>query len=333
MKNFWEQSKKPIIALAPMAGITDAAFRIICKDFGADVIYTEFASTDALVHESNKTFEMLSFDPKEQPVVCQIFGKDPKMYYKSAQVIERLGFAGIDINFGCPAYKVVKHGGGVSLMRDPKNAATLVQAACEGAKNIPVSLKLRASICQKGADPKDPALRNSSGPSANHVTALDMIDAVKHLPVAAVMVHGRSYEKPFDGELNTNIIKEVKKAFNGITIANGGIYTPEDAKKLLDETGADGVGLARGVRGSPWLFKQVKDYFKTGSYRQFTWEDKKEFAIKHAKAALKVKGDWGIIEMRKHLAWYVHGIPGASKLRAKLVRVNTLEDIKSILSE
>ncbi|MFC1687974.1 tRNA dihydrouridine synthase [Patescibacteria group bacterium] len=324
MKNFWEKLRKPIIALAPMAGITDAAFRIICKDFGADVIYTEFASTDALVHESKKTFEMLSFDPKEQPVVCQIFGKDPEMYYKSAQVVERLGFSGIDINFGCPAYKVVKHGGGVSLMRDPKKAAELVQATCEGAKNIPVSLKLRASICQKGADPKDPA---------NHVTALDMIEAVKHLPVAAVMVHGRSYEKPFDGEPNTNMIKEVKKAFGGITIANGGVYTPENAKKLLEETEADGIGLARGVRGSPWLFKQVKDYFETGSYKEFSWEDKKTFAIKHAKAALKAKGDWGIIEMRKHLAWYVHGVPGASMLRAKLVRVNTLEDIESILNK
>lgn len=305
-----------------MAGVTDAAFRIICRDFGADVIYTEFASTDALAHESKKTFKMLSFDPKEQPVVCQIFGKDPEMYYKSAGIVERLGFAGIDINFGCPAYKVVKHGGGVSLMRDPKRAADLVQAACEGVKNIPVSLKLRASICQEGMDPNNPK---------NHVTALDMIDAVKHLSVAAVMVHGRSYEKPFDGEPNVSIIKEVKKTFKGTTIANGGVYTPENAKKLLEETGADGIGLARGVRGSPWLFQQIKDYLATGSYKQYTWEDKKALAIKHAKAALKTKGNWGIIEMRKHLAWYVHGIPEASKLRAKLVRVNTLDDIKTIL--
>ncbi len=324
MTNFWAELKKPIIALAPMAGVTDAAFRLVCKDFGADVIYTEFASTNALVHGNEATRKMIAFDPGEQPVVCQIFGSDPEMYGKAAGILEEMGFAGVDINFGCPAYKVVAHGGGVSLMRDPKRCAELVQAACEGVKSIPVSIKIRASICKENCDRKDPA---------NHVTALDLVDAIKHLSVAAVMIHGRSYEKPFDGETNTDVIRQVKRAFKGIVIANGGIYTPEDAKRMLDETGADGVGLARGVRGSPWLFKQIKDYLATGAYKEFSWEERKQLALKHSAAALKTKGGWGIVEMRKHLAWYVHGTPHAARLRAQLVRVKTLKDVETILAE
>lgn len=323
MDTFWQKLSKPILALAPMAGVTDAAFRIICKDFGADVIYTEFASTNALVHGNDATRKMIAFDPREQPVVCQLFGNDPELAGKAAAILEEMGFAGVDINFGCPAYKVVAHGGGVSLMRDPQRCAELVQATCEGVQNIPVSIKIRASICKENCDKTDPA---------NHVTALNLIDAVKHLPVAAVMIHGRSYEKPFDGDPNTDVIKEVKRTFNGTVIANGGIYTPEDAKRMLDETGADGIGLARGVRGSPWLFQQIRDYLTTGSYEPYSWEKRKQLALKHSAAALKTKGDWGMIEMRKHLAWYVHGTPHAAKLRSQLVRVNTIQDVETILA-
>lgn len=323
MKNFWETLPKPIIALAPMAGVTDAAFRIVCKDFGADVLYTEFASANALVYESERTFDMIKFDPREQPVVCQIFGNDPEMFRKAAGILEEMGFAGVDINFGCPAYKVVKHGGGVSLMREPNLCAELVAAACEGVKNIPVSIKIRSSICKEGCDKNDPA---------NHITALELVEKIRTSPVAALMIHGRSYELPFDGEPNVDMIRQVKQAFGKIVIANGGVYTPEDGKRILEQTGADGIGLARGVRGSPWLFRQVKDYLTTGSYTEYTWEEKKVLAVRHAEAAYTMKGDWGITEMRKHLAWYVTGIDNASKIRQQLVRVNSLDEIKSILA-
>lgn len=322
-KNFWTTLPKPIVALAPMAGVTDAAFRIVCKEFGADVIYTEFASSNALVHDSQRTFEMIKFDERERPVVCQIFGNDPEMFMKASRQLERMGFDGVDINFGCPAYKVVKHGGGVSLMRTPALCRELVQAACEGAKHIPVSIKIRSSICKEGCDKRDPA---------NHVTALDLINLIQDLPVAAIMIHGRSYELPFDGEPNVSMIKQVKHAFKGVTIANGGIHTPEDAKRILDETGADGVGLARGVRGSPWLFRQIKEYLATGAYTDFAWEEKKQLALRHARRAAEIKGDHGIIEMRKHLAWYVHGMHGASTLRQQLVRVTSVDDIEKLLA-
>jgi len=321
MQNFWQTLPKPILALAPMAGVTDTAFRQMCKLGGADVLYTEFVSTDAIVYESKKTFEMLKFSPNEQPVVCQVFGKKPEHYYKSAKVLADFGFAGIDINFGCPAYKVVKHGGGVTLMRRPDVVREIVQATCEGSP-IPVSIKIRASICKEGCAVDDPE---------GQVTALDLIKVLEGLPIATVMIHGRSYEKPFDGALNIDAITQAKKVFPGIVLANGGVYRPEDAKKLLDETGADGVGIARGSWGRPWLFGEIKEYLAKGSYTPRTWGHIVPAILQHAKLAFAAKGKYGLIELRKHLAWYVKGFPGASALRSKLVRSTTYEDIELAL--
>ncbi len=322
MENFWQTLPKPILALAPMAGVTDTAFRQMCKVGGADVLYTEFVSTDAVVYESKKTFEMLKFAPAEQPVVCQVFGKNPEHYFKSAKVIADFGFAGIDINFGCPAYKVVKHGGGVTLMRRLDLVRELVQATCEGSP-IPVSIKIRASICKEGCAADDPE---------GQVTALDLIERIKDLPVAAVMIHGRSFEKPFDGSPNVGAITQVKKAFSGIVLANGGVYSPEAAKQLLDETGADGVGVARGSWGRPWLFQEIKDYLRDGTYTQKTWEQIVPNILRHAQLAFAAKGGHGLIELRKHLAWYVKGFPGASELRSKLVRATSYDDIVGALA-
>lgn len=321
MENFWVKIPKPILALAPMAGVTDTAFRQMCKAGGADVLYTEFVSTDAIVHESKKTFSMLKFQPGEQPVVCQIFGKNPEHYFKAVKVLGELGFAGIDINFGCPATKVVRHGGGVTLMRNLPLVRELVQAACEGA-SVPISIKVRASIRKEGCKTDEPE---------NQVNALDLVEKIKGLPVAAVMIHGRSFEQFFDGTPNIEVIAQVKKAFPGTVLANGGVHTPEDAKALLDATGADGVGIARGAWGRPWLFQEVKEYLKAGKYHELTWDEKKIKIMEHAKIALESNGDHGLIELRKHLAWYVKGLPNAAALRSKLVRVTTLADVESAL--
>jgi tRNA-dihydrouridine synthase B len=321
MENFWLKIRKPILALAPMAGVTDTAFRQMCKLGGADVLYTEFVSTDAIFYESKKTFSMLKFQPGEQPVVCQIFGKNPEHFSKAAKVIGELGFAGIDINFGCPATKVVKHGGGVTLMRNLPLVHELVQAACEGA-SIPVSVKIRASIRKEGC---------ASDRPEDQVSALDLVETIKGLPVAAVMIHGRSFEQFFDGVLNTEVIAEVKRVFPGIVLANGGVHTPEDAKALLDATGADGVGIARGVWGRPWLFQQAKEFIESGKFHDFTWEEKKSMILKHAHLAFAAIGPHGLIELRKHLAWYVKGLPNAAALRSQLVRITTLADVESTL--
>lgn len=327
---------KPILALAPMAGVTDTAFRQLCKAWGADVIYTEFASADALIYDSFKTKEMLAYSNAEQPIVCQIFGNKPEHFFKAAKILQDMGFAGIDINFGCPAYKVVKNGGGVSLMRNLNLCYELVQATCEAVK-IPVSIKIRASI-KKGQDTKDkidnPAELELNNYECNLdvVTALDLVKKIKELKVTSIMVHGRSFEQPFDGEPNWQVIADIRKIWNGKLIANGGIFTPEKAAEVLNFTGADGVGIARGAWGKPWLFKQIKDYLGTGSYDELTWDEIKKIMIQHAQLSLADKGEYGLIELRKHLGWYVRGRKNASALRSKLVQIKTLEDIKLALN-
>jgi tRNA-dihydrouridine synthase B len=310
MSNFWKKFKKPILCLAPMAGITDSAFRQICKHYGADVVYTEMTSVDGLYYDSKKTLAMLKFVKSERPIVIQLFGKKPELFSKAAKVAEHAGFDGIDINFGCPAKKVVAHGGGVTLMRDLRLCKKIIATTIKATK-LPVSVKIRAGI--------------------NRVTALDFVKAINNLPVAVIMIHGRTYKQGFSGPVNYEIIKEVKKQFKGAVIANGGVYTPQDAKAMLEKTKADGVGLARGLYGKPWLFKQVRDYLETGEYQKLNFDQIKKVAIKHARLAQQAKERHGIIEMRKHLAWYVKGFPGASQLRAKLVRVENIDEIKAIL--
>ena len=172
-----------------------------------------------------------------------------------------------------------------------------------------------------------------SGGEVQRKTALGLVQYISDLPVASIMIHGRTYEKPFDGEPDVEMIARVRTAFPGVLIANGGIHTPEDAKKMLDATGADGVGIARGSWGKPWIFQQIKDYFATGTYRELTWEERIAVVIDHARIALEKKDDHGIIELRKHLAWYIRGIESASQLRQQLVRVKTLEEIIVILQK
>lgn len=316
MNNFWTKLNKPILALAPMAGVTDLAFRQICKKYGADVVYSEMISVDGLHYNSAKTVKMLANVKKEQPVVFQLFGKNPELFTAAAKLVEKKGGAGVDLNFGCPAPKIYKYGGGVKLMRDLDLCYDIVRNTCKGVK-IPVSVKLRSSI--KTLDKKA------------EITALDFIKKIKDLPVKAVMIHGRSYEQGFKGEPDLDMIKKIKKQFPGIVLGNGGIYSPEKAKEMLDKTGVDGIGLAQGVFGKPWLFEQINDYLKTGEYQEYDFKKIKKIVLEHAKLNFKLKGKRGVFEMRKHLGWYVKGFPGASDLRKQLVQVKAIEEINNIL--
>ena len=305
------------MALAPMAGITDSAFRQICKKFGADVVYSEMISVDGLQYGSKKTLDLLKHVNAEQPVVFQLFGKKPQYFSIAAKIIEKKGGAGVDINFGCPTPKIYKYGGGVKLMRDLDLCYEIVKATCLAVK-IPVSIKIRSLI--KSLDKK------------KIITALDLVEKLKDLPISAIMIHGRSYEQDFSGEIDLGAIKSIKKAFKGLVLGNGGIINPVKAKEMLTKTGVDGLGLAQGVLGKPWLFKQVKDYLTTGTFCELTWSEIKEIMILHSKLAFKDKGQRGIIELRKHLAWYAKGFAGAAELRKKLIKVNSLKEIKDILN-
>ncbi len=323
MPNFWLKLKKPILALAPLDGITDAAFRTLCKMYGADVVYSEMTSIDALYYDSEKTFARLARTKKEKPTVLQLFGKRPNLVEKAVKHVEAAGFDGIDLNFGCPARKVVAHGGGVELLRNLNLVHELVHAVCESTK-LPVSVKTRAGINKK----EDGKINSSK---KDTITVLDFIDKIKDLPVTTLMLHGRTYEEGFSGPVNYEIMAEAKRRFNGIVIGNGGINTPEDAKKMLDLTGVDGIALARGLYGKPWLFNQVKDSLNTGKYSDFELKDIKKVALEHAKLLYETKGDHGIVELRKFLLWYFRGFPNASEWRQKLVQVVSIDELKMIL--
>jgi len=336
MENFWEKLKKPlqpgsgraIYALAPMAGVADSAFRQICKSYGADVVYSEMASVTALVYSPKKTLEMLRFNEKERLYVVQLFGSEPKHFALAAKLISTKGVPvnsngilplrqaqgqndnrvpdGIDINFGCPVKKVQKQGAGAVLMNDLKKSKDIIKAVINST-NLPVSIKVRTKVGQ--------------------VSVLKFLDYVSGLDIKAVMIHGRSLNQGFSGPIDTGIIKKARNYFSGIILANGGIYSYDDAIKILEETRADGLGIAQGALGRPWIFKAVR----TGQSIDRSKKAIFKAAIKHAELADKLKGESGILEMRKHLCWYVRGLPGAGKLRQELIKVESLEDVRKIL--
>ncbi len=326
MDNFWLKIKHPILVLAPMAGITDYAFRQICHNYGADVVYTEMVSIDALYYDSKKTLEMLKTVKKEKPVVLQLFGKRPELVAKAVKHVEEAGFDGIDINFGCPAKKVVAHEGGVTLLRNLDLAYELVQAVTESA-TVPVSVKTRLGINKKEAV----TLRQAQDDI--QITVFDFIEKIKDLSVSTLMIHGRTYEGGFSAPIDLETIKKVKQAFKGIVIGNGGLNTPEDAKKMLELTGVDGVSFARGVYGQPWIFEQTKKLFKSGKYQDFDLAQIKKVALEQAQLLEDSKGDKGFLEIRKHLCWYFRGFPQASQWRQKLVQVENTKQLKQILKQ
>lgn len=316
-KNFWEILKKrnkPILALAPMAGFTDSAFRQICKKYGADILYSEMASATALFYnqkaKKNTTLELLKFDrKKEKYYVVQLFGSNPEHFAVATRIItEKIKPDGIDINFGCPVPKIMKQGAGSGLMKNPARARAVTLAVLANT-DLPVSIKIRAQ--------------------AGNIGALEFLKNISDLPVAALMIHGRTLAQGFVGAPDWKVVREAKKYFSGVILANGGINNLVDAQKALKESKADGLGLARGVLGRPWLFKEIKknkaiDLKQTQIFK---------IAICHAELEQAEKGKRGIIEFRKHLVWYMQGMVGAAKLREQLVKVSSLVNIKKILKE
>lgn len=310
-KNFWNNINKPILAMAPMAGITDSAFRQMCKKFGADVVYSEMASSSALFFNPKKTLELVRFRKKERPYIVQLFGNNPEHFCKASEIITKeIKPDGIDINFGCPAKKVFSIGSGVALMSNLEKSRKIIEAVLSST-NLPVSIKIRSGIGKE--------------------SAVDFVRNVLDFDISAIMVHGRTYEGGFSGEVDFKTIKKIKKMFKGVVLGNGGINTPEDAGEILDKTGVDGIGIARGANGKPWIFEQINDYLKNGKYKEKTQKQVFKIMLQHSKLAEKEGGRYGILEMRKHLCWYVKNMPNASSLRQKLIYVDSYDDIKKIL--
>ncbi len=327
-KNFWLSLRKPILVLAPMAGITDPAFCTICRKNGADIVYTEMISADGLHFNSKKTHNMLKILRGEKPVVVQLFGKDPKKFARATQIITKLGFSGIDINFGCPAKKVAGHGGGATLMRDLDLCYKIIKTVCDNT-DLPVSIKVRKSIKAESCKVKKLDVKSKK----DIIESIDLIKKIKDLRVSTIMIHGRTYEQGFSGEIDYDYIKKVRKYFSGIIIANGNIYDPEQANKTLFLTQADGVGVARGVYGKPWIFNQIKKYLKEGKYKEKTWTQIKKIALSHAKLVEKSSNDYGMIEMRKHLLFYTKNQANAREMRKELVSIKKVGDIEKIFKK
>jgi tRNA-dihydrouridine synthase B len=318
MRNFWEKLVKPIYALAPMAGITDSAFRQVCKEYGADVVYSEMASVNALVYNPRKTLEMLVSSKKESPYIIQLFGSNPDHFARAVKLlsnkrelskfkIQNLKLPdGIDINFGCPVKKVQKQLAGAVLMNDMKLAREIIKTTIENTK-LPVSIKTRSRV--------------------GDVDILEFLKFMKGLDIKALMIHGRSLSQGHSGPVDLAIIKKARKYFPGIILANGGVKDHESARLMLEKTGADGIGIGQGALGNPSVFQEVKSQKSKVKSK----EELLKIALKHAEMAYKLKGEQGVIEMRKHLCWYVQGLPGARHLRERLVRVTTLNEIRKIL--
>jgi tRNA-dihydrouridine synthase B len=323
--NFWNNLRRPVLLLAPMVGVSDTAFRQLCKGFGADVVYSEMISADALVRNAEKALAMLAHDTSEYPFVVQLMGNKPNVLGEAARVAEKAGASGIDINFGCPAHKIARNDCGVMLMRDLDRCRDLLSAVLD-AVDIPISIKARVSI--------KPSQAHKSIQGSSPITILDMIQKVSDLPIAALMLHGRSFEDSFDGGIRHNAIAEAKKIFKtGAVFANGGITSVESSRDILDSTGADGLGLARSVIGKPWLFKQIRDYLDTGSYTPVEWPEIKSVIIEHAELFERTRGKTPFKEVRRHLTHYVKGHERASEIRQKLVTVESVSDIRIILKK
>lgn len=325
----WSTTDRPIVALAPMAGVTDAAYRQIIKKLAPEVIvYSEFLSTDAIHYGAKKTMGMMHFDSKlEHPFIVQVFGKKPENFLSAAKVIEEMGADGIDINMGCPAARVTSSCHGSALMREPELAAELVRATKEAVK-IPVSVKTRL-----GWDSADQLIPFCS----------KLIEA----GVDALAIHGRTYLQKYGGEADWEPIYELKKNVSVPVIGNGDVTSAEVAVEKLGNL--DGVMIGRGTFGNPWIMKDVCDAFNRYASRvtrnekrkindliptidRLSFEEKIPLILEHCELAVQLKGEKrGMLEMRKHLASYVKGIDGAKGLRVKLVKVESINDVKSIL--
>ena len=313
--NFWKKLEKPFYALAPLAGISDLPFRQMCKEFGADVLYSEMASATALFYDAKKdknlklseTLNLAQFEKREKPFVVQLFGSEPKCFETAVKLIHtHIKPDGIDINFGCPVKKVKKQGAGAILMADLKKSYNIIKTAVNNT-DLPISIKTRTQV--------------------GDVNILRFLDYVSDLDIKAVMIHGRTLAQMFSGDIDTEVIKKARNYFSGVIMANGGIYSREDAVRVLKETKADGLGVARGSLGKPWIFQDLKINKQIKKEKETVFK----IAIKHSKLAYEQKGEKGIIEMRKHLCWYIKGFSGASKIRELLIKVNSLDDIKKIL--
>lgn len=304
------------VFLAPMAGITDLPFRLICKEFECGMLYTEMVSAKGLMYESDKTNQLLYIDKREHPVGAQLFGSDPKIVSEMAKMVAESDVDFIDINMGCPAPKITRNGEGSALMKNPELIGEIVYQTARAIQK-PLTIKIR-----KGFDDEN-------------VNAVEVAKIIEQAGASALALHGRTREQYYSGKADWDIIKKVKEAIGIPLIGNGDIKTPEDAKAMFEMTGCDAVMIGRAAQGNPWLFKRTVHYLKTGELLpEPTFEERQEVILRHAHMLAEYKGEHiGMKEMRAHLMAYIKGIRGAAELRKQMTSVSTVEDVKILLQQ
>ena len=302
------------LILAPMAGVTDLPFRLLCKEQGAGLLCMEMVSAKAILYKNRNTESLLEIDPRENPVSLQLFGSDPEIISKIAHQIEDKPFDILDLNMGCPVPKIVNNGEGSALMKNPKLAGEIIRETVK-AIDKPVTVKIR-----KGFDDE-------------HINAVEMAKIAEDAGAAAVAVHGRTREQFYSGRADWDIIRQVKEAVSIPVIGNGDLLTAEDVIAMEAQTGCDGFMIARGAQGNPWIFRQILHYFETGEHlAKPTLEEVTQMILRHARMMLEFKGEYiGIREIRKHAAWYTAGYPNSARLRVAINNVESFEALEELL--
>lgn len=304
------------LILAPMAGVSDLPFRLLCREQGAGLVCMEMVSAKAILYKNRNTEELLTIDPKEHQVSLQLFGSDPDIISEIAKQIEERPFDILDLNMGCPVPKVVNNGDGSALMKNPRLAGEIIEKTARAIKK-PLTVKIR-----KGFDDA-------------HVNAVELAHIAQESGAAAVAVHGRTREQYYAGHADWDIIRQVKEAVSIPVIGNGDIRTPEDVATMAEQTGCDGYMIARGAEGNPWIFRQILHYFETGEHlSRPDFSEVTEMLLRHAKMQIDCKGDYtGIREIRKHAAWYTAGYRNSSKLRGRINEVENYEQLEALFRE
>ncbi|HJB88696.1 MAG TPA: tRNA dihydrouridine synthase DusB [Candidatus Blautia excrementigallinarum] len=317
MKGKWKigsvEIENPFV-LAPMAGITDLPFRLLCKEQGAGLLYTEMVSAKAISYHNRNTVSLMETDPKEHPVALQLFGSEPELMGEVAKSIEDQPFDILDINMGCPVPKVVNNGEGSALLKDPALIREIIKAV-SGAVRKPVTAKMRIGF--EGAD----------------VDPVEIARIMEDAGAAAIAVHGRTRQQYYSGRADWETIRRIKEAVSVPVIGNGDVDSPEKAEAMFRETGCDAVMIGRAVRGNPWIFREMNHYFATGELLPGpSLEELKEEILRHARMQIEKKGEYtGIREMRKHVAWYTAGMRHSAGIRRESNLISSYGELERLL--